>query len=164
MAPFVRALASPLGWLALFARDDGALVHIDLLGDAAPPTAPDAGRLDAAARQLAQYFAGERRRFDLVLAPTGTPFQLAAWEALRAIPFGETRSYREQARNIGRPTATRAIGAANARNPLPIVVPCHRVIGANGRLVGFAGGLDRKQWLLDHEARVRGGLRQMVVV
>lgn len=164
MKTLVRTLSTPLGWLVLSGREDAALTHLDLFGDASPPTDDDGGRLDAAVRQLREYFAGERTRFDLALAPAGTPFQLAAWRALRDIPFGETRSYAQQAAAIGRASAVRAIGAANGRNPLPIVVPCHRVIGKNGRLVGFAAGLDRKQWLLDHEARVRGGLRQMVVV
>jgi methylated-DNA-[protein]-cysteine S-methyltransferase len=106
--------------------------------------------------QLGEYFAGDRTVFDLPLAPTGTPFQLEAWEALRRIPFGETRSYSGQAAIIGKPTAVRAIGAANGRNPISIVVPCHRVIGANGSLTGFAGGLEAKRWLLDHERRVSG--------
>ncbi len=108
------------------------------------------------ATQLAEYFAGDRTTFDLPLDPEGTEFQLEAWQALRAIPFGETRSYRDQATTIGRPTAVRAIGAANGRNPIPIVVPCHRVVGADGSLTGFAGGVETKAWLLDHEARHSG--------
>jgi methylated-DNA-[protein]-cysteine S-methyltransferase len=110
--------------------------------------------LRRAAAQLLEYFAGLRRDFQLPLAPRGTPFQRAAWQALAQIPYGQTRSYAEQAAAIGRPTATRAIGAANGRNPLPIVLPCHRVIGANGALTGFGGGLDAKRWLLAHEAEV----------
>lgn len=110
-----------------------------------------------AAAQLADYFAGRRRDFALPLAPQGTAFQLAAWAALARIPYGETRSYAEQAEAIGKPRATRAIGAANGRNPLPIVLPCHRVIGANGALTGFGGGIEVKRWLLAHEAAFRPG-------
>lgn len=112
--------------------------------------------LAAAATQLGEYFAGHRRRFDLPLAPSGTTFQREAWQALCTIPYGDTITYGEQARRMGRPTAVRAAGGANARNPLPIVVPCHRVVGRSGTLVGFAGGLDRKAWLLEHERRTLG--------
>lgn len=111
----------------------------------------DTPLLAEAARQLSEYFAGRRRAFDLPLAPQGTAFQQAAWAALAAIPYGQTRSYAEQARAIGKPSATRAVGAANGRNPLPIVLPCHRVIGASGALTGFGGGIAVKRWLLAHE-------------
>jgi methylated-DNA-[protein]-cysteine S-methyltransferase len=104
-----------------------------------------------AERQLKEYFAGERREFDLPLDMRGTPFQRDVWEALLSIPFGETRSYGELATQIGRASASRAVGAANGRNPLSIVVPCHRVIGSTGRLTGFAGGLDVKERLLGLE-------------
>ncbi|MFO1090719.1 MAG: methylated-DNA--[protein]-cysteine S-methyltransferase [Hyphomicrobiales bacterium] len=104
-----------------------------------------------ARRQLTEYFDGERQSFELPLAPVGTPFQLAVWQALEAIPFGVTISYGELARRVGNPAASRAVGAANGANPLPIVVPCHRVIGSTGKLTGFGGGLDTKQWLLAHE-------------
>jgi methylated-DNA-[protein]-cysteine S-methyltransferase len=106
-----------------------------------------------AERQLGEYFAGRRTTFTLTLDPQGTAFQQAVWEALRTIPFGKTRSYAEIARQIGRPTAVRAVGAANGRNPLSIVTPCHRVIGTNGRLTGFAGGLHTKAFLLRLESR-----------
>jgi len=109
--------------------------------------------LDDAARQLGEYFDGTRETFDVALDPVGTPFQLAAWAALRQIPYGETITYGEQARRLGDVKAARAVGAANGRNPLSVIVPCHRVIGADGRLVGFAGGLDTKAWLLAHEHR-----------
>ena len=102
-------------------------------------------------RQLSAYFAGELKEFSLTLAPRGTEFQLTVLEALQCIPYGETRSYGELARDIGRPKASRAVGAANGRNPLPIVIPCHRVIGSNGTLTGFGGGLEVKQFLLDLE-------------
>ncbi len=106
-----------------------------------------------AARQLTEYFKGERQQFDLALKPHGTPFQLEVLSALMEIPYGETRSYAEIAVQIGRPKAVRAVGAANGRNPLPIVIPCHRVIGKNGSLTGFGGGLPLKQKLLELERR-----------
>jgi methylated-DNA-[protein]-cysteine S-methyltransferase len=109
------------------------------------------------ARQLAEYFAGKRRAFELPLAPRGSGFQERVWRALLKIKFGETRSYGEIARAIGRPSASRAVGAANGRNPIAIIVPCHRVIGANGQLTGYGGGLPIKQWLLEHE-RAQGDL------
>ena len=105
--------------------------------------------------QLDEYFAGDITTFDLPLGPNGTPFQLQVWEALRGIPFGETISYGELARRLGDPKAMRAVGAANGRNPIPIIVPCHRVIGADGSMTGFGGGIDRKRWLLSHEGAFR---------
>lgn len=110
----------------------------------------------AACRQLDEYFAGNRRVFTLPLAPSGTPFQLQCWEALCRIPYGETISYAEEARMIGNPKACRAVGMANNRNQLPILIPCHRVIGKNGRLIGYGGGLHIKEFLLDHEAKWKG--------
>jgi methylated-DNA-[protein]-cysteine S-methyltransferase len=105
-----------------------------------------------AADQLRAYFAGELREFDLPLAPRGTPFQRRVWDAVSAIPYGGTATYAETAVAIGRPSACRAVGAANGRNPLPVIVPCHRVIGAAGELTGYGGGLERKRSLLDLEA------------
>ena len=155
-------LPSPLGALTLVAADDGVAA---ILWENDPPNrvrlepaSEDPGHrvLAATARQLAEYFAGERTAFDLPLAPRGTAFQQAVWRELVAIPFGETRSYADLARTLGQPTATRAVGAANGRNPLSIVAPCHRVVGSNGALTGFAGGLAAKRWLLDHERSVTG--------
>ncbi len=111
----------------------------------------DKGAFADEIRQLDEYFAGERTRFDLRLAPRGTPFQERVWKALVAIPFGRTASYGEIAHAIGNPTASRAVGAANGKNPIAIIVPCHRIIGSSGSLVGYAGGLPRKKWLLAHE-------------
>lgn len=135
----------------LVASDTG-LLRIDFIEAQATNGSTIANQhLDAAERQLTEYFAGERQVFDLVLEPMGTPFQLAAWQVLRTIRYGTTISYAEQARALGKPSAVRAVGGANGRNPLAIVVPCHRVVGADGRLTGYAGGVDRKAWLLDHE-------------
>ena len=115
---------------------------------------PDHPILRRTAVQLDEYFAGTRTSFDIPLDLTGTRFQVAAWRALADIPFGATTTYGRQAAALGIPTAARALGAANRANPVCIVLPCHRVIGADGSLTGFAGGLEVKQWLLDHEARV----------
>lgn len=109
--------------------------------------------LQETAKQLDEYFAGKRKVFDLPLTPEGTEFQLQAWEVLRKIPYAQTLSYGDQAMQMQNPKAVRAVGAANGRNPISIIVPCHRVVGANGKLTGYAGGLDVKEFLLEHEAK-----------
>ncbi len=119
-----------------------------------PGWVPDRAAFEKERDQLEAYFAGELQEFDLRLAPAGTPFQLRVWNELAEIPYGETISYGELAKRVGKPSAARAVGAANGRNPLPIVLPCHRVIGSNGKLVGFGGGLDVKETLLETEHRV----------
>ncbi len=154
---------TPIGTLRLVG-DDARIVRVDLPNAAAHD--PDfawqeahgrlPGALRQAKRQLAEYFDGSRRDFDLPLSPDGTAFQCRVWEELRRIPYGETISYGELARRIGRPTASRAVGAANGKNPLAIVVPCHRVIGADGTLTGYGGGLPIKETLLALERRVAG--------
>jgi methylated-DNA-[protein]-cysteine S-methyltransferase len=152
-------MPSPVGALLLAADADGLTgVYFEphrwgpSADDVARWRRGDAGGAIAAARaQLAAYFARELTAFDLPLAPRGTPFQERVWRALREIPYGATLSYGELARRLGDPRATRAVGAANGRNPLSIVVPCHRVVGADGALTGFGGGIDRKRWLLTHE-------------
>ena len=111
----------------------------------------DSGALREAREQLLEYFAGDRKSFDLSLAPAGTPFQIDVWRTLAHIPYGATWSYRDIASAVGKPSATRAVGAANGRNPLPIVLPCHRVIGSDGSLTGFGGGLPLKRLLLELE-------------
>ncbi len=142
---------SPIGELLLVASDDG-LVRVEFPPSDAPADATrDDARLVPVMRQLDEYFAGKRVQFDLKIALHGTEFQLAVWHALQKIPYGETRSYSEIARTIGRPAAVRAVGAANGANPIPIIVPCHRVIGSNGSLTGFGGGLGVKRRLLDLE-------------
>ncbi|MBB3612987.1 methylated-DNA--[protein]-cysteine S-methyltransferase [Rhizobium sp. BK602] len=152
-----RLMDSPVGRLKLVASDAGLAA---ILWDNDRPkrvplniVAQDEGHpvLVAAARQLAQYFAGERRDFDLPLDFAGTEFQRKVWQALLTIPFGQTRSYTEIAEQIGAPRAVRAVGAANGRNPISIIAPCHRVVGSAGDLRGFAGGLERKTYLLGFE-------------
>jgi methylated-DNA-[protein]-cysteine S-methyltransferase len=121
------------------------------------PKAPgkrDDAPFHEARKQLGAYFAGELRDFNLPLAAEGTPFQQRVWAVLRTIPFGSTVSYGEIARRLDLPAASRAVGAANGRNPISVIVPCHRVIGANGTLTGYGGGLERKRWLLHHEAEI----------
>lgn len=149
---------SPIGPLVVTAEDDAVTGLHFPRPDGASAARPEWGPEHAspvllrAGEQLREYFAGTRREFVLPLAPRGTSFQLAAWEALRRIPYGEKISYAEQARRLGRPQASRAVGQANRRNPIAIIIPCHRVIGANGALTGFGGGLPTKEALLRLEA------------
>jgi methylated-DNA-[protein]-cysteine S-methyltransferase len=153
---------SPIGPLLLTA-DDGGLTRLYMEvrkhgpDEVQPEWRRDDSAFTEACHQLDEYFAGERTEFDLPLNPAGTPFQLRVWEALKTIPYGQIRSYGEIAEQIGRPGAARAVGLANGRNPISIVVPCHRVIGASGALTGYGGGLQRKQYLLDLETRVSAG-------
>lgn len=152
-------METPIGVLTLIASDKGIvriLFEKEKVGEVAlrtevPPAEADDEVLGTAVSQLEEYFAGTRRRFDLPLDLDGTEFQRQAWLALADVPYGETTTYKQQAERIGRPGAFRAVGAANGRNPVPIVLPCHRIIGADGSLTGFGGGLDVKQRLLDHE-------------
>lgn len=151
--------ASPIGEL-LLAGDDAALETVGfprgaMRREPAQDWIYNEKPFAEAKRQLDEYFAGTRTAFDLVLRLHGTDFQLAVLEELQRIPYGETASYRDVAERIGRPRATRAVGAANGRNPIPIIVPCHRVIGAGGDLTGFGGGLETKEALLRHEAEHR---------
>ena len=157
---FYTMLASPVGEL-LLAGDEDALRVIGFpsgRGAALPEEdwEENPAPFAEAAEQLGDYFAGKRHAFDLPLAPTGTPFQREVLAALQQIPYGETRSYGELAKAVGRPKASRAVGAANGRNPLPIVIPCHRAIGSDGSLTGFGGGLETKRFLLDLERRHAG--------
>ena len=144
---------SPIGSLTIRA-ENGALTGVWMEDDDLPEHIDDTPPLDEARRQLDAYFAGELREFDLPLAPAGSEFQLGVWSELAKIPYGETISYGELAKRVGDPTKARAVGAANGRNPLPVIVPCHRVIGADGSLTGFGGGLDRKRRLLELERGV----------
>ena len=171
---FYSTMPSPIGELTLVS-DGSALIGIYMERRLQEPPEPENGIaagsrpegwvregwirdddvLGEARRQLAAYFDGTLTAFDLPIDMRGTPFQLQVWEALRSIPFGETVSYAEIARRIGNATAVRAVGAANGRNPVSIIVPCHRVIGADGSLTGYGGGIERKKWLLAHEERLR---------
>ncbi len=157
-----RHLDSPVGTL-LIAADDAGLRLIEFPSPRHPMAQPAQWHegehpiLRKACEQLGEYFGGDRREFDLPLAPQGTAFQQQVWRALADIPYGQTRSYAQLAQRLGRPTATRAVGAANGRNPLPIVLPCHRVIGADGSLTGFGGGLPTKRFLLQLEGALPAG-------
>jgi methylated-DNA-[protein]-cysteine S-methyltransferase len=151
-------VASPIGEL-LLTWDGRTLTGLYLESHKRGPVPDGHWRRDDAAatrvaEQLAAYFAGERRRFDVPTAPRGSEFQRRVWEALATIPFGATISYAELARLVGAPGSARAVGAAVGRNPISIVVPCHRVVGSDGGLTGYAGGLERKRWLLEHERAV----------
>ncbi len=157
MSCFWKTIDSPVGRLTLIA-DEAALLAV--LWENDPPTrvplgerveAPGHPVLQEAERQLAEYFGGQRQAFTLKLHPRGTPFQTRVWQALLTIPHGETRSYAQIARAIGKPNAVRAVGTAIGRNPLSILTPCHRVVGSNGKLTGFAGGLGAKAFLLELE-------------
>ena len=152
-----RWIDSPTGRLLLVA-DESGLREVVFEAGRTPPRVDaswlcDGESLLEPVRQLRAFFAGELRSFDLTLKPEGTAFQKRVWETLCEIPFGETISYGELARRIGNPAASRAVGLANGTNPLPIIVPCHRVIGSNGKLTGYGGGLENKRWLLDFERR-----------
>jgi methylated-DNA-[protein]-cysteine S-methyltransferase len=165
-------ITGPLGALTLVASDVGlrALLWPDEPVGRVPSAALAAEQRDGgfvvdsrhrqfvedARRQIEEYFAGTRLVFDLPLDPVGTPFQCEVWTVLRSVPYGATMSYGEQARQLGDVNKARAVGAANGRNPISIIVPCHRVVGSNGSLTGFAGGVEAKRWLLDHERRVSG--------
>lgn len=153
-----RIVASPLGQLTLVVDAAGLLCGLYLDGQAHRPGPDSMGERDDtiaedAVAQLAQYFSGERTEFDVDTAARGTDFQRAVWCQLDAIPAGQTRTYGEVAASIGRPVAVRAVGAAIGRNPISIIVPCHRVVGSAGQLTGYAGGVDKKRWLLNHELR-----------
>ena len=154
-------LTSPIGEL-LLTGDGDALTGVWMQDAKYPPRPVSGSRKDSsvfkkACQQFAAYFAGELTDFDLPLSLAGTEFQQRVWNRLCEIPYGKTWSYAQLAEKIGNPKASRAVGLANGRNPIPIIVPCHRVIGANGTLTGYGGGLPRKQWLLAHEQRHRAG-------
>ena len=158
---------SPIGQI-LLTSDGEALTGLyleEFAGGPAPAPAPDwvadsAPFADTLA-QLGEYFAGERTAFSLPLAPSGTAFQQAVWSALGSIPFGDTLSYGALAARLGRPGAARAVGLANGSNPIAIIIPCHRVIGADGSLTGYGGGLPRKRWLLEHEGALTRGAGEL---
>lgn len=156
MTTFYCHIPSPIGEL-LLTGDGTSLTRIYMQkqkygAEVKPGWQRDESSFREARRQLEAYFAGDLKQFDLPLAPAGTEFQQSVWRALIEIPYGETRSYGELARQLGSPKLNRAVGMANGRNPISIVIPCHRVIGADGSLTGYGGGVERKRWLLAHEA------------
>lgn len=158
---YYKWLESPLG-AVLMVADARSLTGLYLQGQKYFPQptkdwqeARTLSLFEQAQTQLTEYFAHQRQTFDLPLDPQGTPFQKQVWQQLRQIPYGETISYGTLAQRLNKPTASRAVGAANGKNPISIIVPCHRVVATNGLLTGYAGGLDRKQWLLQHE-KVQG--------
>ena len=151
---FEHVIQSPVGPLTLTGTED-ALTRLSFGGGQAGAGSPSPA-LELAARELEEYFAGVRREFTVPLAPEGTAFQLAVWSALREIPYGATASYRDIAVRLGKPGGAVAVGQANSRNPIPIIIPCHRIIGAGGQLVGNTGGLEIKRFLLRLEERLPG--------
>jgi methylated-DNA-[protein]-cysteine S-methyltransferase len=158
---------APIGRLVV-ASDGAAIVGV-WMANAKPNDASwadhrgDDALLAQAREELGAYFDGRRRTFTVPLAPNGTEFQRRVWQELRTIPFGSTTSYAAIAHRVANAAAVRAVGAANGRNPIPIIIPCHRVIGSDGSLTGFGGGLDRKRWLLHHEGALAGGQAELGV-
>ena len=166
MRQFYDTFSTPVGDFSVALNATGAVIatafgDLDALRERFNPdeVARDSARAAGVRREVTEYFAGTRRHFTLKLAPSGTPFQRGVWSALEQIPFGETRSYGQLAATLGNPDASRAVGRANATNPICLIVPCHRVIGADGSLTGFAFGADLKQQLLDHERTVASATR-----
>ncbi|MEO6502130.1 MAG: methylated-DNA--[protein]-cysteine S-methyltransferase [Jatrophihabitantaceae bacterium] len=158
--PIHSYVDSPLGPL-LLTGDGQALTGLYTEQHGRKPTElgeRDDAEFAQARAELEEYFAGRRDDFDVPLNPRGTAFQRAVWQALRQIRYGSTMSYRQVAEQVGNPKAVRAVGSANSRNPISIIVPCHRVVGSDGKLIGYAGGFSAKRWLLDHELRTAGTL------
>ncbi|MEQ9518281.1 MAG: methylated-DNA--[protein]-cysteine S-methyltransferase [Parvibaculum sp.] len=158
---YVQTIDSPIGPIRLGTHSGGlarvlfAAQENEVLPEEANPCDAARAHMDKAVMALNEYFAGGRKTFDdITLAPEGTDFQLSVWTALTKLAYGETCAYRDIAIEIGNPKAVRAVGLANGQNPIPVIVPCHRVIGANGKLTGFGGGLPAKQWLLAHEGAI----------
>jgi methylated-DNA-[protein]-cysteine S-methyltransferase len=152
--PYTTYFQSPVGTLKII-TDDNHLLGLDFVNNDLQAIEPPVSILaQACVQQLVEYFDHTRQSFDLPLSPKGTNFQKLAWTALQTIPYGQTTSYGDQAKKIGNTKAVRAIGHANSKNPIAIIIPCHRVIGKNGKLTGYAGELWRKEWLLKHEQKV----------
>ena len=157
MCTYTATVETPVGPMTVAVNESGQLIALWFGSEISDSEIPgerieDAGRCVGVIQQVCEYFAGERREFDIVLAPQGTEFQRQVWDELTRIPYGASISYGELAARIGRPKAVRAVGQANGANPIAIIVPCHRVIGANGKLTGYAGGLNNKHQLLALEA------------
>ncbi|MDR1933937.1 MAG: methylated-DNA--[protein]-cysteine S-methyltransferase [Spirochaetales bacterium] len=165
-SPAIAAHAAPLFWYPyenslgrfVITAAEAAITAVRFEGMPCPHGDKAKNRLtDLAAKQIEEYAAGKRKRFELPLLPAGTVFQKSVWQALCTIPYGQTRSYKQIAAGVGNPSACRAVGMANNRNPIPIIIPCHRVVGSNGTLVGYAGGLEMKKRLLDLEVSYSQG-------
>ena len=152
MTGVMGRLDTPVGPIAVWVSEDGAVVRVSFADDDVTVAENSDEVCAAPVRQLEQYFSGERHSFDLELDPEGSDFEKQVWMELQQIPFGTTTTYGEIARKLGDSGASRAVGLANASNPVAIIIPCHRVIGADGDLTGYAGGMHRKRWLLAHEA------------
>jgi methylated-DNA-[protein]-cysteine S-methyltransferase len=147
---------TPIGFVHVTGNDSGIhSIGFHAQAEAEPNVSP---LTDLAIQQLRGYFLGERQEFSLPLVPEGTDFEMEVWNALSKLPYGETCSYLDIAHRMNNPNAIRAVGRANGANPIAIVIPCHRVVGADGSLTGYSGGLWRKRWLLDHEARIAGAI------
>ena len=147
---YTKYIDTPIGWLKLIASQD-ALLEIQFVDDKGESDVEEINIISQTMIQLEEYFQGNRKEFALKLAPHGTDFQQKIWQLVKAVPFGETASYLHVAKQSGSEKNTRAVGLANGNNPIPIIIPCHRIIGTNGKLTGYAGGLERKRWLLHHE-------------
>lgn len=150
MAPFTRYMNSPIGWIKIQSTEN-ALTAVCFVTEKDHDSIDQPQILQETENQLQEYFAGKRKQFELKLNPEGTGFQQKVWQQLKKIEFGETASYLDIAVQTGSEKNTRAVGLANGKNPIAIVIPCHRIIGSSGKLIGYAGGLDRKRWLLNHE-------------
>ncbi len=158
---YSKKISSPIGDLYLIANDQALIALDNVINDLYKEATKTNSHkiLNLAVKQLDEYFAGKRFEFDIPLAPAGTPFQQKAWKALMKIPFGKVWSYGEQAKFLKSPKASRAVGGANGKNPIPIIIPCHRVIGSSGKLTGYSGGMNMKVGLLKHEGHQIDGLR-----
>jgi methylated-DNA-[protein]-cysteine S-methyltransferase len=147
---FKTTVETPIGYLEL-TTDHNYLLSVTFINNYLQPSGYQPNILMETAKQIGEYFRGIRKVFNLNLQPAGTDFQIKVWEQVMKVPFGETDSYLEIAKQTGSKNNSRAVGLANGKNPIPIIIPCHRIIGINGKLTGYAGGLDRKKWLLNHE-------------
>ena len=149
---FVKYYNSPVGWLKI-KTDNSSLIAVSFSDKEGKSTEHTPAVMQETIRQLNEYFEGTRKSFEINLAPAGTDFQRKIWKLVEQVPFGETTSYLDIAISSGSEKNTRAVGLANGKNPIPVIVPCHRIIGTNGKLTGYAGGLERKRWLLLHEQK-----------
>lgn len=158
---FKKYIDTPIGLLEVLTSED-ALLAVTFVEEKAEDSPDAPAILENACAQLKEYFAGERQSFDLPLLPDGTEFQKEVWNALLQVPFGRTSTYKKQSQSLGKPKAIRAVGTANGKNPIAVVIPCHRIVGSDGSLTGYASGLSRKDWLLKHEQKQTEGFQQIL--